>query len=181
MSSWIVASVATISSFTLLFAYYKILQRLCRRLQSTGFSRNPNLRPVPNEFNLDDAWLESQSNGLDFSVARSLPVTQFKKKDEVEDAERRPGQSYTDCAICLGEFEDGEWIKELPKCSHEFHIACIDIWFASHSNCPICRSQVYDLVHDFPVPTQTPEETLSRDETEEGASHFEMLRSSTTT
>ncbi|XP_009336476.2 RING-H2 finger protein ATL52-like [Pyrus x bretschneideri] len=179
MSSWIVASVAIISTFTLLFTYYKILQRLCRRLQSTGWSRNPNLRPVLNEFNLDDARLESQSNGLDFSVARSLPVTQFKKKDEAEDAEQSPAQSYTDCAICLGEFEDGEWIKELPKCSHGFHIACINTWFVSHSNCPICRSQVHDLMHDSPLPTQTPEETLSRDEIEESSTHFEMLQSAT--
>ncbi|XP_048425277.1 RING-H2 finger protein ATL74-like [Pyrus x bretschneideri] len=175
--SWIIPYVAIICTFTLLFGYYKILRLICRPLESAGFSRNPNQSRVPSEFNLDDPSLQFQRNGLDFSIARSLPVTQFKKKDEAEAAERSPGQSNTDCAICLGEFEDGEWLKELPKCSHEFHISCIDAWFVSHSNCPICRSQVSDLMRDPPVPTQTPEETLSRDEVEERAAHFELLRS----
>ncbi|TQD84736.1 hypothetical protein C1H46_029662 [Malus baccata] len=176
--SWIIASAATIGTFTLLFfSYYKILRLLCRRLESAGFSRNPSQSRIQSEFNLDDPSLQFHRNGLDFSIARSLPVTQFKKKDEAEAADRSPGQNNTDCAICLGEFEDGDWLKELPKCSHEFHISCIDAWFVSHSNCPICRSQVYDLMRDPPVPRQTPEETLSQDEVEERVAHFELLRS----
>lgn len=32
--------------------------------------------------------------------------------------------------------------RELPKCHHSFHIDCIDMWFHSHSTCPVCRAPV---------------------------------------
>lgn len=72
---------------------------------------------------------------LSIIVPSSLPASQFKKNGgEVP--------INTDCAICLGEFEEGEWIKLLPNCSHGFHVSCIDTWFQSHSKCPLCRSHV---------------------------------------
>ncbi|KAI3947888.1 hypothetical protein MKX01_034553 [Papaver californicum] len=45
----------------------------------------------------------------------------------------------TECVICLSEFAQGERIRILPKCSHGFHIKCIDKWLSSHSACPTCR------------------------------------------
>ncbi|XP_040995086.1 RING-H2 finger protein ATL57-like isoform X2 [Juglans microcarpa x Juglans regia] len=45
-----------------------------------------------------------------------------------------------DCAICLGEFEENEAIKEIPFCKHVFHPHCIDRWLYSHVTCPVCRS-----------------------------------------
>jgi hypothetical protein len=48
----------------------------------------------------------------------------------------------TDCSVCLGEFRDGESLRLLPKCSHAFHQQCIDKWLKSHSNCPLCRSNI---------------------------------------
>lgn len=45
----------------------------------------------------------------------------------------------TECAICLGEFVDGEKVRILPKCNHGFHVRCIDTWLLSHSSCPNCR------------------------------------------
>ncbi|XP_010451926.1 PREDICTED: RING-H2 finger protein ATL74 [Camelina sativa] len=45
----------------------------------------------------------------------------------------------TECAICLGEFSDGERVRVLPPCNHSFHMSCIDTWLVSHSSCPNCR------------------------------------------
>ncbi|KAK4261980.1 hypothetical protein QN277_027603 [Acacia crassicarpa] len=45
----------------------------------------------------------------------------------------------SECAICLGEFTDGDEIRVLPQCGHGFHMACIDTWLGSHSSCPSCR------------------------------------------
>lgn len=45
-----------------------------------------------------------------------------------------------DCAVCLSEFEDGDEGRVLPNCNHAFHSHCIDAWFRSHSNCPLCRT-----------------------------------------
>ncbi|CAN1771955.1 RING-H2 finger protein ATL72 [Linum perenne] len=53
-----------------------------------------------------------------------------------------PAQLNEECSICLGEFSDGERVRVLPKCSHEFHVWCIDQWLALHSSCPICRNSV---------------------------------------
>ncbi|KAJ6877660.1 RING-H2 finger protein ATL74-like [Populus alba x Populus x berolinensis] len=50
----------------------------------------------------------------------------------------------TDCAICLGEFIDGEKVRVLPKCNHGFHVRCIDKWLVSHSSCPTCRHSLLD-------------------------------------
>ncbi|KAL7587730.1 hypothetical protein Lser_V15G39594 [Lactuca serriola] len=48
--------------------------------------------------------------------------------------------SVTECTICLEDFVDGQNVRVLPHCSHEFHVGCIDKWFESHSSCPNCRN-----------------------------------------
>mgnify|MGYP000943756569 CR=1 FL=1 len=73
--------------------------------------------------------------GLPASVLQSLPVTVYgspggKDKDALE------------CAVCLSEVGDGEKVRTLPKCSHGFHVECIDMWFHSHDTCPLCRAPV---------------------------------------
>ncbi|OAY70443.1 RING-H2 finger protein ATL72 [Ananas comosus] len=47
-----------------------------------------------------------------------------------------------ECAICLGEFAEGEKVRVLPTCRHGFHVRCIDTWLAAHSSCPTCRSSL---------------------------------------
>ncbi|KAF8049196.1 hypothetical protein N665_2278s0009 [Sinapis alba] len=73
------------------------------------------------------------SRGLDPTVLKSLPVFTFSHathKDPI------------DCAVCLSEFEETESGRVLPSCKHTFHVDCIDMWFHSHSTCPLCRSLV---------------------------------------
>ncbi|XP_062207281.1 RING-H2 finger protein ATL74-like [Phragmites australis] len=48
------------------------------------------------------------------------------------------------CAICLGEFADGEKVRVLPRCGHGFHVRCVDTWLVSHDTCPTCRGSVLD-------------------------------------
>ncbi|KAJ6413383.1 hypothetical protein OIU84_006224 [Salix udensis] len=45
----------------------------------------------------------------------------------------------TECAICLGDFVEGDEVRVLPHCGHGFHVVCIDKWLGSHSSCPSCR------------------------------------------
>ncbi|KAJ4952584.1 hypothetical protein NE237_029416 [Protea cynaroides] len=71
--------------------------------------------------------------GLEQSVIRSLPILVFHRNEFVEGQE---------CAVCLCELSDGEKVRLLPKCNHRFHVDCIDLWFHSHSTCPLCRSPV---------------------------------------
>ncbi|XP_010917352.1 RING-H2 finger protein ATL3 [Elaeis guineensis] len=71
--------------------------------------------------------------GLDPQVLKALPVTVYRPADFKEGLE---------CAVCLSELADGEAARLLPKCNHGFHLECIDMWFHSHSTCPLCRCPV---------------------------------------
>ncbi|XP_068663929.1 RING-H2 finger protein ATL64-like [Aristolochia californica] len=73
------------------------------------------------------------SRGLDATVLRSLPVFVYSSNSNEEPLE---------CAVCLSQFQENEKGRNLPKCNHSFHIECIDMWFHSHSTCPICRAAI---------------------------------------
>uniref|UniRef100_A0ACD5V3L8 Uncharacterized protein n=1 Tax=Avena sativa TaxID=4498 RepID=A0ACD5V3L8_AVESA len=47
------------------------------------------------------------------------------------------------CAICLAGLDVGRHrVRELRKCSHTFHAACIESWIAGEEagTCPLCRT-----------------------------------------
>ncbi|KAL1370722.1 hypothetical protein HN51_000942 [Arachis hypogaea] len=71
----------------------------------------------------------TQSSTLN-SVAHMIPSHKYDKKDD----------DCTTCAVCLGEFEEGDELRRMPECMHSFHVPCIDMWLRSHSTCPICRA-----------------------------------------
>ncbi|KAL5701338.1 RING-type E3 ubiquitin transferase [Ranunculus cassubicifolius] len=71
------------------------------------------------------------SHGLDASLLKTLPTFVYT-----------PTKEGLECAVCLSEFEENEKGRLLPKCNHSFHIGCIDMWFHSHSTCPLCRAPV---------------------------------------
>lgn len=104
----------------------------------SGSSRSRRLIFVP-----DTA---PRRRGLDDSVLHSLPVATFCSSDFKDGLE---------CAVCLSDISDGEKFRLLPKCNHGFHLECIDMWFFSHSTCPLCRSAVAPeptLVPGNPIP-----------------------------
>ncbi|MFQ6626063.1 hypothetical protein Gotur_005637 [Gossypium turneri] len=82
-------------------------------------------------FHLHDA-------GVDQSFIDTLPVFHYKSIIGVKNP--------FDCAVCLCEFEPEDKLRLLPKCSHAFHMECIDTWLLSHSTCPLCRAS---LLPDF--------------------------------
>lgn len=73
------------------------------------------------------------NEGLCPSVLKFLPTFTYSSDTH---------RSIHDCAVCLSEFADGEEGRFLPNCNHAFHAHCVDIWFHSHSNCPLCRTPV---------------------------------------
>ncbi|KAG9138515.1 hypothetical protein Leryth_012791 [Lithospermum erythrorhizon] len=78
-------------------------------------------------------WL-IRTVGLNQSVIDSISVISYKSGEGLVDG--------TDCSVCLSEFEDDESLRLLPKCSHAFHIHCIDTWLRAHKNCPLCRAPI---------------------------------------
>jgi len=84
-----------------------------------------------------------QAAGLDAKALCALPVftwessEQGKEEEEGGVAAELHGQQ---CAVCLGEMEDGELGRLLPACRHVFHVECIDTWLGVSSTCPVCRT-----------------------------------------
>lgn len=74
--------------------------------------------------------------GLDPSVLKTIPVIAFGAKEVKEEVE---------CSVCLSLVCEGEKGKVLPQCNHWFHGDCIDMWFQSHSTCPLCRNPVSEI------------------------------------
>ncbi|KAH0873297.1 hypothetical protein HID58_070659 [Brassica napus] len=71
--------------------------------------------------------------GLDSTTLQSIPILVFKSCDFKDGLE---------CAVCLSHLVDGDKARVLPGCNHGFHVDCIDMWFQSHSTCPLCRNTV---------------------------------------
>ncbi|CAK9150015.1 unnamed protein product [Ilex paraguariensis] len=78
-----------------------------------------------------------QSRGLDDLFIREIPTFRYSK-GEGESEER----GLSKCVVCLAEFQEEDMLKVLPKCSHAFHLDCIDVWLQSNANCPLCRSSI---------------------------------------
>ncbi|WJX45936.1 RING-type E3 ubiquitin transferase [Trifolium repens] len=76
-------------------------------------SRNHVRRRLIDESNINpnDSFRQVQSCGLECSTVQALPMSQFKKNE----GKRKP--TNVDYAICLGEFEEGEWLKHLTNCT----------------------------------------------------------------
>lgn len=78
-------------------------------------------------------------SGVDQSFIDTLPIFQYKTIIGLKDP--------FDCAVCLCEFEGNDKLRLLPKCSHAFHVDCIDTWLLTHSTCPLCRRSL--LIDNF--------------------------------
>ncbi|KAL4013350.1 hypothetical protein IC575_025516 [Cucumis melo] len=79
-----------------------------------------------------DAFHVFSPYGLDESVIKTIPLSVYTAKSRDRE-----------CAVCLLEFEDDDYVRTLPICSHAFHVDCIDVWLRSHANCPLCRAVVF--------------------------------------
>lgn len=67
------------------------------------------------------------------------------EKIRIADDENGAEEVYTECAICLSDFEAGDEITLLP-CGHFFHLTgCVREWLRNHARtCPTCRADICD-------------------------------------
>lgn len=91
---------------------------------------------------LETTLSPTNPKALDPSLLMTLPTFTYSATTRINPAP-------LECAVCLSEFEDQEQGRVLPKCNHTFHLECIDTWFQSQSNCPLCRAPVQP---DIPLP-----------------------------
>ncbi|XP_051122404.1 E3 ubiquitin-protein ligase Os04g0590900-like [Andrographis paniculata] len=105
----------------------------------------------------DEAGLDQWGNpaaappGLDEALIKKITVCKYQKGDGLIEG--------TECAVCLCEFQEDESLRLMPKCSHAFHLPCIDTWLKSQSNCPMCRAAV--AAFSSPPPAAAPVVSMS--------------------
>lgn len=127
--------------FLTVFLYFYITQTRQSSPASVAPVSTTNRREDENEedgerdISGDHHFWRISTPGLHRSAIDSITVVGFKKEERIIDG--------TDCSVCLSEFEEDESLRLLPKCSHAFHVNCIDMWLLSHKNCPLCRAPVF--------------------------------------
>lgn len=143
----VVATAFLVVTYSRLISRYflNVIRRWRRRRRrrsyvasSSGDIESPPYNP---SFDPSDGFHVFSPYGLDDAVIKAIPLSvytskTFNKKNGYD------GDSH-DCAVCLLEFEENDYVRTLPVCSHAFHVDCIDIWLTSHANCPLCRAGIF--------------------------------------
>ncbi|XP_008795815.1 RING-H2 finger protein ATL64-like [Phoenix dactylifera] len=112
----------------LILLFYFGIWRYCRKDQRVGDTNaaaaSSSAPSAPSPY--------ARNGRLDSRVLSSLPIF----------VHTVGGEEKTECAVCLMEFREGENGRLLPRCNHRFHTECVDMWFQSHSTCPLCRASI---------------------------------------
>ncbi|XP_068639511.1 RING-H2 finger protein ATL16-like [Aristolochia californica] len=136
-----VAILGIIATAFLLICYYIFVIKCCLNWYRYDFLRRISGRRGPRHGDPLVIYATTiESRGLDESVIRSIPIFRFKKGEE--DGKEK---NFSECAVCLNEFQEDERLRLLPSCSHAFHIDCIDTWLQNNANCPLCRSSISNV------------------------------------
>ncbi|KAI5057048.1 hypothetical protein GOP47_0028866 [Adiantum capillus-veneris] len=95
--------------------------------------------------------------GLSKAAIASLPTFTYREAT-MADTNSSQSAGLLECAVCLSEFQENEKGRMLPACKHSFHIECIDMWFYSHSTCPLCRAMVVPTLNTISpfIPSAVP-------------------------
>ncbi|CAN1794379.1 E3 ubiquitin-protein ligase MPSR1 [Linum perenne] len=86
-----------------------------------------------------DFLLETRRNGG--GGFRGLPPASKASIEAMPSVEIGAECGIGECVICLGEWVEGEVVKEMP-CKHRFHGSCVEKWLGIHGSCPVCRYQM---------------------------------------
>ncbi|CAM6035818.1 unnamed protein product [Sphagnum compactum] len=135
LSPALVAVIGVLASAFLILSYYRIFSKYCTRWQNPPqfITRGDQDYGDQTTIEVAEVW-PMASPGLEESLIRRIPTCSYKASEGLVEE--------TECAVCLGEFEEGDALRLLPKCNHAFHTSCIDTWLQSNSTCPLCRINI---------------------------------------
>ncbi|CAN8253109.1 unnamed protein product [Cochlearia groenlandica] len=131
----ILYTINLISIILFVFCMFHLLFRFLRRHQillddvydeENAIALNGQIQTIINH----------QNSGVDQSLINALPLFHYKTMII------GLGHDLSDCAVCLYEFKPEDELRLLPKCSHAFHVGCIDTWLQTNSTCPLCRNDL---------------------------------------
>ncbi|XP_077233199.1 RING/U-box superfamily protein [Tasmannia lanceolata] len=154
----LIAMVVVIGTAFLIITYFRLISRyllppLLRLLRRSHLRwrrwrhrRYPpsDIESPPHTDAFETAFPFFSHYGLDETAIKTIPLTLYnkgsKRRSISVDSAASAGRV---CAVCLLEFEENEYLRTLPACSHAFHVDCIDIWLRSHASCPLCRAGIF--------------------------------------
>lgn len=123
----------------LLVSYYIFVTKCCFRWQLIDPLRHFSLTRARLHEDPSTTYSPTwRGRGLDELLIREIPTFQFKKGER----SGHLSSASSKCVVCLNEFQESDMLRLLPKCSHAFHLDCIDVWLVSNSNCPLCRAAI---------------------------------------
>ncbi|XP_022156138.1 putative RING-H2 finger protein ATL69 [Momordica charantia] len=143
------------------FIVFVCTRIICGRLRSSD-STTPNYE-IESRLDLE-RQPESRRSGLEPVLIAAIPTMKFNREafSSVEDAQ---------CSICLGDYEEKEVLRIMPKCGHSFHLSCIDEWLRKQSTCPVCRLPLQESFVTKPVRPVTVSRDQSFDASEISTDH----------
>lgn len=117
LSDILTVVVALLSAAFLLVSFYITMIRCCNRRNSSVRALQRQNPPVLDEVfegqDLINHFWYINTVGLEESLINSITFCKFKRGEGLIEG--------TDCSVCLSEFQEGEDLRLLPKCSHAFH------------------------------------------------------------
>ncbi|GLT84512.1 hypothetical protein SLE2022_027370 [Rubroshorea leprosula] len=121
---------------------------ICTRIICRRIRRQESGPMFEIESRMDLEQPEQQIQGLEPVLVAAIPTMRFNREafSSLEDAQ---------CSICLGEYEEKEELRIMPKCGHNFHLACIDVWLTKQSTCPVCRFPLHNSFSSAEVDSRT--------------------------
>ena len=146
ISPSVIVLVTLFASFLLLLGYYVVVSKSCFGFFRARNNNNNDAAHAQSDGGEEEFLDENHHHhvdhpiwfittvGLQQSIINSITICKYKKGEGLIEG--------TDCSVCLNEFREDETLRLLPKCSHAFHIPCIDPWLRSHTNCPLCRAHI---------------------------------------
>nr|QDH08975.1 RING-H2 finger protein ATL54-like isoform X1 [Cymbidium sinense] len=134
LANIIIAAISVTSAVLfLVLMYYAVLIRRRRRRSDLPAGGNGGSLDLENGVADYHVW-HVCTVGLDESAIHSIPTKPYVAGVGTA----------ADCAVCLGDFYEGELVRFLPACGHAFHVLCIDTWLRAHISCPLCRANIID-------------------------------------
>ena len=79
----------------------------------------------------------TQRKGWCVEVIDALPVRRY-----VSTCGGGDGEEEEKCMICIMHFEEGDDVRRVPKCGHEYHPECLTPWLSENKCCPICKTEI---------------------------------------
>ena len=77
----------------------------------------------------------TQSKGFCVEVIDALPVRRYVSRL----CGGGDGEEEEKCMICIMHFEEGDDVRRVPKCGHEYHPECITTWLKANRSKRIRR------------------------------------------